>query len=667
MNVTQSPVTVGNRQNVFMPIGSPAAVTTSDAKWKNSTTPSPSYGGHQHHQHQLHPHQHHQSQQVIRPELVRPELTNVTYAGVAPPPASHERPSHHAAQILLPPPSQPANKTEQRQAPTSSATSVIRISPAATAAVAANYPYQSYQQVIVDTSKSHATMMAQNSNAQGTVMLPIALLNNNATASGGGSANDRTMPKNGVTSTAPVYQWHSLLPIINAPVNKSIAKQMHGVAASTRADSHHHQQQQQQQHHQQQQQAPSLPPPSQPLHHQSSSHTGASSTTATLSHQPRATNTDDMDGKKAARHATHWRHPQTGNYRINFIPDGDGDDDVFETTAVKHGPGGGANGGHHRGRQTDTTYMQPPPPTSAANLHMSSVHHQQSSRNTAADAVHHQNGSGSTSGIEMMDTSEDVKPSMTTNSIIVGNAMVQNSPAMPKSAAELLAAAKRRTQSCSAALQAAAAGIPPPTTPNTLKEPPQSPAVKAKEKIRRPMNAFMIFSKRHRAMVHQKHPNQDNRTVSKILGEWWYALKPEEKNQYHELASEVKEAHFRTYPEWKWCSKDRRKSSSSKDARGRMDSMDGDDLGPITPSEHVTTGAGGDALPLALVSGYPSEPPNSASMDTAEPASPHTFGMYFEQFGPFSMPHFCIQQNHPHPQHTPHTHSTRLYPSIAHI
>lgn len=55
------------------------------------------------------------------------------------------------------------------------------------------------------------------------------------------------------------------------------------------------------------------------------------------------------------------------------------------------------------------------------------------------------------------------------------------------------------------------------------------------------MNAFMIFSKRHRALVHQRHPNQDNRTVSKILGEWWYALGPDEKQKYHELASEVRE------------------------------------------------------------------------------------------------------------------------------
>ncbi|KAI5700236.1 hypothetical protein M8J75_016407 [Diaphorina citri] len=101
---------------------------------------------------------------------------------------------------------------------------------------------------------------------------------------------------------------------------------------------------------------------------------------------------------------------------------------------------------------------------------------------------------------------------------------------------------------------------------------PQSP-LKSKDRIRRPMNAFMIFSKRHRAKVHQIHPNQDNRTVSKILGEWWYSLGPEEKQKYHELASEVKEAHFKAHPEWKWCSKDKRKSSTGS-GRGKLGSMD---------------------------------------------------------------------------------------------
>ncbi|XP_077564080.1 uncharacterized protein LOC144179555 isoform X4 [Haemaphysalis longicornis] len=109
--------------------------------------------------------------------------------------------------------------------------------------------------------------------------------------------------------------------------------------------------------------------------------------------------------------------------------------------------------------------------------------------------------------------------------------------------------AKRRTQSLGA--------LP--------KDDPKSPRKVGKEKehIRRPMNAFMIFSKRHRALVHKRHPNQDNRTVSKILGEWWYALNPSEKQQYHDLAFKVKEAHFKAHPDWKWCSRDRKKSSTS--------------------------------------------------------------------------------------------------------
>lgn len=53
------------------------------------------------------------------------------------------------------------------------------------------------------------------------------------------------------------------------------------------------------------------------------------------------------------------------------------------------------------------------------------------------------------------------------------------------------------------------------------------------------MNAFMIFSKRHRARVHEHYPHQDNRTVSKILGEWWYALASDDKQKYQNLAHQV--------------------------------------------------------------------------------------------------------------------------------
>jgi len=90
---------------------------------------------------------------------------------------------------------------------------------------------------------------------------------------------------------------------------------------------------------------------------------------------------------------------------------------------------------------------------------------------------------------------------------------------------------------------------------------------KGKEHIRRPMNAFMIFSKNHRHLVHQKHPNQDNRTVSKILGEWWYALPAEQRKEYHNLANQVKEAHYKAHPDWRWSSKEKRRSRSTPGAK----------------------------------------------------------------------------------------------------
>uniref|UniRef100_A0A915ACW0 HMG box domain-containing protein n=1 Tax=Parascaris univalens TaxID=6257 RepID=A0A915ACW0_PARUN len=139
-----------------------------------------------------------------------------------------------------------------------------------------------------------------------------------------------------------------------------------------------------------------------------------------------------------------------------------------------------------------------------------------------------------------------------------------------------------------------------PTSPKKRKiqNVSMSPVKKAGgEHIRRPMNAFMIFSKRHRPMVHEKYPNRDNRTVSKILGEWWYALGPEEKQKYHDLATQVKEAHFRAHPDWKWCSRERKKSTNGtrKESESRDDSSANDiEISDRMASECID----GKALPL---------------------------------------------------------------------
>ncbi|KAI8481295.1 hypothetical protein Bbelb_409890 [Branchiostoma belcheri] len=149
---------------------------------------------------------------------------------------------------------------------------------------------------------------------------------------------------------------------------------------------------------------------------------------------------------------------------------------------------------------------------------------------------------------------------------------------------------------------------------------------KDKDHIRRPMNAFMIFSKRHRALVHQRHPNQDNRTVSKILGEWWYALGPREKQKYHDLAFQVKEAHFKAHPDWKWCNKERKKSSSSTGSGGRRQEQErklSDDL-PSSPSTTQAQTSSGETVKTEAavqVTAVPASAAKSEDLQAAQQSS----------------------------------------------
>ena len=65
---------------------------------------------------------------------------------------------------------------------------------------------------------------------------------------------------------------------------------------------------------------------------------------------------------------------------------------------------------------------------------------------------------------------------------------------------------------------------------------------------RKPINAFLLFCKRHRAIVKEKHPHLENRLISKILGEWWTNLAPHEKADFNNLASQYKDHLMREQP-----------------------------------------------------------------------------------------------------------------------
>ncbi|KTF81123.1 hypothetical protein cypCar_00031477 [Cyprinus carpio] len=61
----------------------------------------------------------------------------------------------------------------------------------------------------------------------------------------------------------------------------------------------------------------------------------------------------------------------------------------------------------------------------------------------------------------------------------------------------------------------------------------------SEQRARRPMNAFLLFCKRHRSLVRQEHPRLDNRGATKILADWWAVLDPKEKQKYTDMAKEI--------------------------------------------------------------------------------------------------------------------------------
>ena len=72
----------------------------------------------------------------------------------------------------------------------------------------------------------------------------------------------------------------------------------------------------------------------------------------------------------------------------------------------------------------------------------------------------------------------------------------------------------------------------------TVAAPPGAAAAADKPKPKKPMNAFLLFCKHHRALVKEKYPTLENRMITKILGEWWNELKgTEDQATYKNLAS----------------------------------------------------------------------------------------------------------------------------------
>jgi len=97
--------------------------------------------------------------------------------------------------------------------------------------------------------------------------------------------------------------------------------------------------------------------------------------------------------------------------------------------------------------------------------------------------------------------------------------------------------------------------------------------------IKRPMNAFMVYSQIERQRIIEQNPNAHNAEISKFLGKKWKSLSQEEKDPFIQQAEKLRQLHMAEFPDYKYRPKKKtrtRKTSESPRYSGDYDMVSKD-------------------------------------------------------------------------------------------
>ncbi|XP_035998848.1 transcription factor SOX-30 [Fundulus heteroclitus] len=77
-------------------------------------------------------------------------------------------------------------------------------------------------------------------------------------------------------------------------------------------------------------------------------------------------------------------------------------------------------------------------------------------------------------------------------------------------------------------------------------------------RVKRPMNAFLVWSHIHREVLQEAFPGIVGNEISVQLGNEWFKLSEEQKRPYYEVADKLKKQHRQQFPDYEYCPRKRK-------------------------------------------------------------------------------------------------------------